>query len=163
MLSLVAMFTAAAVLTSAITISQGTVPAAFPEYRGYFDGDIIVYSPGVLGLRQTVNEMMFERPIAMIRETSSSLRRRLPQLEALTNRGAHFIQLDTIDGHFDGFIFRKLGDQVRAGEVIALTVWWWGIKTKEYVSPVNGTIVYFQREAGIIGIGTGGIIRHPSS
>lgn len=55
MLSLVAMFTAAAVLTSAITISQGTVPAAFPEYRGYFGGDIVVYNPGVLGLRQPVD------------------------------------------------------------------------------------------------------------
>lgn len=122
---------------------------------------IAVAVPARMAQMGTVNELMFERPIAMIRGTISSLRRRLPQLDPLANRGVHFMQLDTTDGHFDGFIFRKLGDQVRAGEVVALTVWWWGIKTKEYVSPVNGAIVYFEREVGIIGIEAGGIIRHP--
>ena len=55
MLALVAMFTAAAVLTSALTLAQGTVPEAFPEHRGYFGGDILVYSPGFLGLGQAVD------------------------------------------------------------------------------------------------------------
>jgi len=43
------MATAAAVLTSGMSMAQGTTPQANSEHRAYFEGDILVYTPGFLG------------------------------------------------------------------------------------------------------------------
>lgn len=112
-----------------------------------------VFVPARLAQVSTVNELLFERPAAMFRERTDSLRKRHPGLEPLTSQGVHFLRLESAEGVFQGLVFRKLGDQVQAGEVLALEQCWWGLKTKEYVSPVKGTVVYFEPQTGIIGIG----------
>jgi hypothetical protein len=108
--------------------------------------------PARLAQVSTVNELLYERPVPLFRERIDRVRQRYPALEPLTARGVHLLRLNVYEGHFDGFIFRKLGDQVQAGEVIALEQSWWGLKTREYVSPIAGVIVYFENMTGMVGI-----------
>ncbi|MDP3488407.1 MAG: ABC transporter permease [Bacillota bacterium] len=49
MLTLLAMGVAAAVLTAGLSLSQGIIRSAYLEYRNYYGGDIIVFSPGFIG------------------------------------------------------------------------------------------------------------------
>jgi hypothetical protein len=108
--------------------------------------------PARLAQVSTVNELLYERPSAIIREKVDRLARYYPAFEAMSKRGVHLIRLNVYEGVFDGFIFRKLGDRVQAGEVIALEQQWWGLKTREYISPVTGVIIYFEDTTGMIGI-----------
>lgn len=48
-LTLLAMGVAAAVLTAGLSLSQGIMRYAFYEYRTYYGGDILVFSPGFVG------------------------------------------------------------------------------------------------------------------
>lgn len=48
-LTLLAMGVAAAVLTSGLSLSQGIVRFAYSDYRSYYGGDILVFSPGFIG------------------------------------------------------------------------------------------------------------------
>ena len=48
-LTLLAMGVAAAVLTSGLSLSQGIIRSAYMEYRNYYGGDILVFSPGFVG------------------------------------------------------------------------------------------------------------------
>ena len=48
-LALLAMSIAAAVLTSGLSLSKGLPPTAFGNYREYFGGDIMVFTPGFVG------------------------------------------------------------------------------------------------------------------
>jgi len=112
-----------------------------------------VFVPARLAQVSTVNELLFERPASMFREKTTSLRKRHPALDPYTDRGVHFLRFETVDGAFDGFIFRKLGDKVQAGEVLGIQSSWWGMKTREYVAPISGTVVYYESHTGIVGIG----------
>ena len=111
-----------------------------------------VFVPARLAQVSTVNELLFERPAAMIRDRTDTARQRYPAMDGFAARGVNILKLETVQGHFDGFIFRRLGDRVQAGEVIALQQSWWGMKTKEYASPIDGVIVYFEAYTGMIGI-----------
>jgi hypothetical protein len=48
-LTLLAMGIAAAVFTSGLSLAQGTARLAFWEYRAYYGGEIMVFSPGFIG------------------------------------------------------------------------------------------------------------------
>lgn len=100
----------------------------------------------------TVNQLLFERSIPLMTATVSGLRRRWPSLEPMMAQGIKFIKLDTVQGHFEGIIFRKQGDLVKEGEVLAVSSEWWGLRTKEFLSPATGRIVFFNDEAGFFGI-----------
>lgn len=110
--------------------------------------------PARLAQVSTVNELLFERPAAMFREQTDSLRKHLPALDPFIQQGVRFLRLEASEGNFEGFIFRKLGDKVQAGEVLAFQQSWWGMKTREYVAPIAGTIVYYEPYTGVIGIGS---------
>jgi len=62
------------------------------------------------------------------------------------------MRLELISGVFDGFIFRNVGDTVRKNEVIATSTTWWGLKVIDYVSPIDGKLVYYDPHTGILGI-----------
>ncbi|HSL93314.1 MAG TPA: hypothetical protein VK905_01795 [Bacillota bacterium] len=100
----------------------------------------------------SVNQLLFERPIPLMTATVNGLRRRWPSLEPMIAQGVKFIKLDVVQGYFEGIIFRKLGDMVKEGEVLAVSTEWWGLRTKEFVSPATGKIVFFNEEAGFFGI-----------
>ena len=100
----------------------------------------------------SVNQLLFERPIPLMTTRVSDLHRRWPSLEPMMEQGVKFIKLDVVHGYFEGIIFRKQGDMVREGEVLAVSSEWWGLRTKEFVSPATGRIVLFNQEAGFFGI-----------
>lgn len=100
----------------------------------------------------SVNELLYERPIAMFRAKVNSLAKRAPGLDPLIERGVQFVKLAVIDGVFEGIILRKLGDTVQLGEPLALSYSWWGMRVKEYVAPIAGVVVYYQEDTGYIGI-----------
>lgn len=112
-----------------------------------------VFVPSRLARVATVIELLFGRSIPLYHDTVTSITRRYPVLEQYIARGAHFVKLESVDGQFEGIIFRQLGDTVKRGEVIAHGTSWWGLKVTEYVSPLDGFIVYYQQETGVIGIG----------
>lgn len=100
----------------------------------------------------SVNQLLFERPIPLMYDQVKGLHRRYPALEPHMEKGMQFVKLDVVDGEFPGFIFRKLGNSVKAGEVMAVMYDWGGLRMREYVAPVGGQIVFYQPEAGFIGI-----------
>jgi hypothetical protein len=108
--------------------------------------------PARLAQVSTVNELLLERPAPLVRDYTTSISQRYPALDGLLARGIRLLKLETVQGHFDGFIFRRIGERVQAGEVIALQHSWWGLKTKEYASPIDGVVVYFEEFTGMIGI-----------
>lgn len=112
-----------------------------------------VYVPARFARMASVNELAHERSIPLFHEQIDSLKRRMPALDPYTAQGIHFIKLDVVGGSFEGIIFRKLGDTVRKGEVMASATSWWGLMSKDYLAPITGTIVYYQKEAGVLGVG----------
>lgn len=48
-ITLFAMGIAAAVMTSGMSISQGMTKSAYSEFRHYFEGDIVMFTPGFIG------------------------------------------------------------------------------------------------------------------
>ncbi|MBS3950034.1 MAG: hypothetical protein KGZ53_05165 [Peptococcaceae bacterium] len=100
----------------------------------------------------TVNQLLFEQPIPMFYAQIRGLQRRYPAIETEVERGVRFVRLDVDNGEFFGFIFRKVGDTVKAGEVLAVQNDWAGLRVREYVAPVSGVVVRLQEETGFIGI-----------
>jgi hypothetical protein len=101
----------------------------------------------------TVIALLFQRSVPMYYETVDNTSKRWPQLDEYIAKGTRFLKLDTSGGVFEGIVFRQLGDTVKRGEVIAYATSWWGLKVREYVAPVDGTVVLFQPDTGFIGIG----------
>ncbi|HSL93055.1 MAG TPA: hypothetical protein VK905_00455 [Bacillota bacterium] len=108
--------------------------------------------PARLAQVASVNQLLFERPIPLMTATVKGLRRRWPSLEPMMAQGVQFVKLDVVEGHFEGFIFRKQGDMVKEGEVLAVSSEWWGLRTKEFLSPATGKIVFYNQDAGFFGI-----------
>lgn len=100
----------------------------------------------------SVNQLLFERPIPMFYAQIKGLERRYPAIEAEMERGVRFVRLDVDNGEFFGFIFRKVGDTVKVGEVLAVQNDWSGLRVREYIAPISGVIVRLQEETGFIGI-----------
>jgi len=101
----------------------------------------------------TVVELLYERSIPLFRERIKTVTRPIPALDAFISQGAHFLKLEMVDGEFEGIVFRGFGDAVKEGEVIAHGTSWWGLKATEYVAPLDGVIVHFQEETGVVGVG----------
>lgn len=111
-----------------------------------------VLIPARLASNATVNQLMFERPIHLFNEKVSALSQHIPSLDAYGERRVKFLKLDVADGYFNGVVLRRLGDMVRVGEVLAVSQAWWGLKITEFVSPQDGTIVFYQEDTGYIGV-----------
>ena len=100
----------------------------------------------------SVNQLLFEQPIPMFYAQIKGLHRRYPAIEVEVERGVRFIRLDVDNGEFFGFIFRKVGDTVKVGEVLAVQNDWAGLRVREYIAPISGVITRLQAETGFIGI-----------
>ena len=112
-----------------------------------------VYVPSRFAKMASVNELALERSVPLFYEKVEGLTRRLPGLDHYIAQGIHFIKLDMVEGSFDGYIFRRLGDEVRKGEVLASDTSWWGLKSREYLAPISGTVVFQELRSGVIGVG----------
>ncbi len=102
----------------------------------------------------TVTQLLYERPIPLQAVRIKELGRRLPGLDKLAADGVKFVKLQVDYGHFNGMVFRQLGDFVKQGEVLAVEERWWGMQIVEYLAPATGKIVFFEQEIGLIGVGT---------
>jgi len=100
----------------------------------------------------TVNQLLFERPIALQTVVVKELSRRYSALDTLIAQGVRFIKLAMDNGQFTGFVFRKLHDYVKQGEVVAVEERWWGVQVIEYQAPQAGQITVFEQEMGLIGV-----------
>lgn len=110
--------------------------------------------PARLAQVATVIALLFQRSIPLFHDKVDNISKHWPQLEEHLAKGIRFLKLDTSGGDFEGILFRKLGDTVKRGEVVAYATSWWGLKVREYVAPIDGIVAYYQRETGFIGIGS---------
>jgi len=100
----------------------------------------------------TVNQLLFERPVPIQTVIVKELGKRISALDVFTSQGTEFIHLQMEYGYFNGSVFRRLGDYVKQGEVIAVEERWWGLQVVEYHAPITGCITYFQDELGLVGV-----------
>lgn len=64
----------------------------------------------------------------------------------------HFLRLDTDEDRLLARLLKQVGDEVKRGEPVAYYMYFFGLGYREYVSPVNGTIVSFEPRNGLLGI-----------
>ncbi len=111
-----------------------------------------VLVPYRLACISTVNELMLDRPIPLLRQTHTSLTRRYPALEDKLGAGLKCLKLNAPDGEFAGIAFRKAGQHVKQGETVAWDSFAWGLGEKTYVAPCDGEVVECDLRQGLIAI-----------
>jgi len=139
-------------------IASGQELAIVPE--AFSSAVLAVWPAVVLGIAipsrfaqvATATQLLYERPIPLQTVTIKELSRRFPGLDKLVADGVKFVKLQVDSGHFNGIVFRRLGDFVKQGEVLAVEERWWGMQVVEYHSPATGEIVFFEPEIGMFGV-----------
>lgn len=117
-----------------------------------FSGAIGILVPYRLARTSTVNELMLDRPIPLLRQTHTNLSRRYPALEEKLGAGLKCLKLSTPDGAFAGIAFRGVGQPVKQGETVAWDSFAWGFGERMYVSPCDGKVVECDLQQGLISI-----------
>ncbi len=64
----------------------------------------------------------------------------------------HYLRVEADESRLLAKMLKQVGDEVKRGEPVAYYMFMFGLGYREYVSPVNGTIVTFDPRAGLIGI-----------
>jgi len=64
----------------------------------------------------------------------------------------HFLRLDLDEDRLLAKPLKQVGDEVKRGEPVAYYMYFFGLGYREYVSPVNGTIVSLDTANGLLGI-----------
>ncbi len=110
-----------------------------------------LYPTWTLARIGTVNELMLDRPIPLVRRDITGLTRRLPSLDDWLSRGYACLKLQAdYDCGFQGILFRQEQDKVKAGEIVAWESVAWGLGERRYVTPCDGQVVKCNREQGLI-------------
>ncbi len=107
-------------------------------------------APFILAKKGSVNELLFGRPIPLIRRTVTDIARRYPALEPLLAAGFQLVKLPSADGDFPGICFRRLGQTVKQGETVAWQGSAWGLKELEYLAPCDGEVVQADLSQGLL-------------
>jgi hypothetical protein len=108
--------------------------------------------PAGLARRATVNQLLYDQPIPLVSTQVRGLRGRNPVYEQHINQGWQVVRLPVIDGVLEGFVFKRLGDRVKKGEVMAYAPGWWGLTYTEYVAAIDGTVGFWYPESGFLGV-----------
>ena len=106
--------------------------------------------PGRFLTQAGVNQLMFERPVPLVYRRVRQPRARLLGFEPVLERGAKAVKLDITEGQFNGFVFAKVGKEVKEGEVVARLESWWGMVVTEYLAPATGKIVIVCMQSGVV-------------
>lgn len=133
-----------------LPISAGSLPGMLAYTTLAYATAIAL--PAGLARRATVNQLLFDQPIPLLSCQVTGLRRRHPVYEAKIAQGWQFLRVDVIDGKIQGFVFKRLGDRVKKGEVVAYAPGWWGLTYTEFVAKIDGTVQMWTEEIGIMGI-----------
>lgn len=64
----------------------------------------------------------------------------------------HYLRVEVDESKLLAKLLKQVGDEVKRGEPVAYYMFMFGLGYREYVSPVNGTIVTFDERNGMIGI-----------
>ncbi len=108
--------------------------------------------PYLLASKATVNELLLDRPIPLIRKYIKGLSRRYPALEGRIEAGLRCLKLGSDDGVYEGIIFRKPGESVKIGETVAWERYAWGLGEKHFIAPCDGEVLECDQRHGIIAI-----------
>lgn len=108
--------------------------------------------PAGLARRATVNQLLLDQPIPLFSNKVTILRRHRQLFEEELAQGWQVVQLPVIEGVLEGFVFKKEGDQVKVGEVLAFSPGWWGLTYTEYVAIIDGEVAIWREESGILAI-----------
>ncbi len=150
--------TGLAFLSSSIMQMRGVLLSIKPQYLLPASGRVglayclAVAIPANLAWRATVNQLLYDQTIPLISRRVTALRKRYVTLEDKLAQGWQLLQLPVIDGVLEGFIFKKVGDQVKKGEVLAFAPSWWGLAYTEYVATIDGEVGMWQESSGFLGI-----------
>ncbi len=106
--------------------------------------------PYLLAQRAEVNELLFGRPVPLFRRRITAVNRRYPALDSLLDAGYQLIKLPVVDFGFPGICFRRVGQQVLAGETVAWESYGFGIGEREYLAPCDGEVVEADLERGLV-------------
>ncbi len=97
----------------------------------------------------TVNQLLFSRTIPIVTETFDRLMRPYPWLvEREQQEGVRILRLDVVDGQLEGIQLKSTGDRVKRGEVVATQATFFGLKYREWCSPVDGQIIDYNSASG---------------
>ena len=99
----------------------------------------------------TVNQLMFERAIPLFFSRVRTLQKREVALETYIEQGVAFIKIGLKEEKLP-HVFRKVGEQIKAGETLAYLESWGGLVVTEYLAPATGVVVVIQQETGLVGI-----------
>jgi hypothetical protein len=69
-----------------------------------------------------------------------------------TDELLHFLRVEVDEGRLLAKLLRNKGDDVKRGEPVAYYMYMFGLGYREYVSPVNGSIVSVDHRSGLIAI-----------
>lgn len=108
--------------------------------------------PYIFARTAGVAELMLGRPVPLVRSCIRELGRRYPALEEKLAQGYYCVVLPKADGEFPGICFRKAGQSVKLGEVVAWESLAWGLFERSYVSPCDGTVVDCDLKQGLVTI-----------
>ncbi len=97
----------------------------------------------------TVNQLLFSRTIPIVTEKTDRLMRPYPWLlEREQQEGVRLLRLDVVDGILEGIQLKSTGDRVKRGEVVATQSTLFGLKYREWCSPVDGQIIDYNAASG---------------
>lgn len=113
---------------------------------------LAIAAPAGLARRATVNQLLYDQPIPLFSNKVTILRRHRQLFEDELAQGWQVVQLPVIEGVLEGFVFKKEGDQVKVGEVLAFSPGWWGLSYTEYVATIDGEVAIWREESGILAI-----------
>lgn len=108
--------------------------------------------PAALSHKATVNQLLYDQPIPLISHQVHTLRQRNLHFEEKIRRGWQVVRLPVDEGVLLGFVFKKAGDLVKKGEVLAYAPGWWGLTYTEYIASVDGRVDAWQEETGYLSI-----------
>lgn len=108
--------------------------------------------PAGLARRATVNQLLYDQPIPLFSSKVTTLKRHRRLFDEELAQGWQVVQLPVIDGVLEGFVFKKEGDRVKVGEVLAFSPGWWGLTYTEYVAIIDGEVALWREDSGILAI-----------
>ncbi len=106
--------------------------------------------PYILARAASVNELLFGRPVPLLRRFVAESHRNYPALASLAAAGHTLVKLPIIDGGFPGICLCRAGQRVKAGQTVAWMASVWGLIEHHYLAPCDGEIIQADLAAGLL-------------
>lgn len=147
-LTMVAILVIDIAATLPVSLSGSMIMRAVMFSIGAFAAAIAV--PCMLTKEGSVNELLLNRPIPLLRYSVVGVRRIYPTLVPLLEAGYKLVKLPTVDGGFPGICMRKAGQEVKAAETVAWMASAWGLIEHHFLAPCDGDVIRVELDQGIL-------------